>query len=199
MKHASFEYLVDALKSLPGVGNKQADKIAHFLISKDDEYIEEFINRIRKAKQNVHFCSQCNNYSSDDLCEICSNPSRSHEKLCIVSSQEDLKKIEDTNSFDGIYFVIDGEIKVKSRTKLSSETVSKFINLLHENNFVEIILATNWTIDGEATASFIKGIVREISPKTRIYRLALGLPINSALDYADSTTLKHAIKNKTDY
>ncbi|MDR3330276.1 MAG: recombination mediator RecR [Mycoplasmataceae bacterium] len=198
MKPITFEYLVDALKSLPGVGKKHAERIAYFLMLKDDKYIQEFIERLRDSHEKIHFCRQCNNFADGELCDICSNSSRDQDKLCVVSSIEDLKKIEETGSYSGLYYVLQGEIDVKTKQNLDPKIIRKFIDLLKSHDFKEVILATNWTINGEGTAIFIKKIINELS-KANIYRLALGLPINSALDYADNATLKSAIQNKTKY
>lgn len=199
MKPNQFEYLVDALKSLPSIGTKVAERIAYFLINQDENYINEFIKRIQKAKSEIRYCKQCNNFSSEELCSICSNSSRDKKKLCIVSNIEDLNKIEQTNAFTGLYFVLNDEINVKTNKKIESSIIKKFLNLLNEESFNEIILATNFTVNGEATALFMKKIINEVSSKTQVFRLAVGLPVNSALDYADEFTLKNAIKNKTKF
>ncbi|MDR2823256.1 MAG: recombination mediator RecR [Mycoplasmataceae bacterium] len=198
MKPVTFEHLIDALKTLPGVGKKQADRIAYFLLLKDSKYVNNFMERIKNAKEQIHFCQQCNNFSQNDLCDICANPARDQTKLAIVSSMEDLQKIEDTNSYTGLYYVLNGEIDVKTRTNIDHNQIQKLMALLKKINFQEVLLATNWTINGEATAAFLKKIINE-STSANVYRLALGLPINSALDYADNTTLKYALKNKTIY
>lgn len=198
MKSISFEHLIDVLKSLPGIGNKQAERIAYFLIQKDNYYIEKLLSTISNAHTKIKFCKQCNNFSENELCDICANPSRDKNQLCIVSSIEDLIKIENTNTYVGLYYVLNGEVNVKTRTNLDQNIVKRLMDLINKNNFIDITIATNWTIDGEATAVFIKKIINQLS-KANVYRIALGLPINSALDYADNTTLAFAFKNKTKY
>ncbi len=198
MDNTEFDYLIDALKSLPGVGKKQAERIAHFLIKKDDQYIREFVDRITHAKQKIKICSICNNYCMGEICDICSNPDRDETKLCIVSSQEDLQKVESTNSYSGRYYILNGELDVKNKTVLNQLVVQKMMEILKKGKVKEVIIATNWTVNGEATAAFIKKIINTVCD-AEVYRIALGLPINSALDYADNLTLKYAIKNKTKY
>lgn len=198
MDNTEFDYLIDALKSLPGVGKKQAERIAHFLIKKDDQYIREFVDRITHAKQKIKICSICNNYCMGEICDICSNPDRDETKLCIVSSQEDLQKVESTNSYSGRYYILNGELDVKNKTVLNQLVVQKMMEILKKGKAKEVIIATNWTVNGEATAAFIKKIINTVCD-AEVYRIALGLPINSALDYADNLTLKYAIKNKTKY
>jgi recombination protein RecR len=139
----TLEYLIDALKSLPGVGTKQAKTIAQFLLNKDEIYINEFVNRIKDAKKNIHFCKFCNNLTSSDICEICSNHSRDQNKLCIVTSQDDLQKLESTNSFIGLYFVLNQEIDVKTKQNIPHEVIEKLIDFVNNKKFTEIIIATN--------------------------------------------------------
>jgi recombination protein RecR len=194
-----FDFLLDALKSLPGIGNKQAKNIAYFLINKDEKFISDLVERIKNIKNNLYFCEECNNISIDKRCKICNNPLRNDKKICIVNTTEDLNKIEETKSFDGLYYVLNNEIDAKKNTSLNSKIINKLVVMINKYKFKEIIIATNWTINGEATAAFIKKMLNEILPTASIYRLAIGLPINSALDYADNTTLKSAIENKTKY
>ena len=194
-----FDQLVKSLKALPGISQKQAEKICDFLINQSDEEIYGLIDSIQKLRSTLHFCKYCQNITSDEICDICSNELREQNKLCIVSFSEDVQKIEDTNTYSGLYFVLHEEINVKKATGLNKKTTKKLFDLLNKRKFNEIILATNWTPNGEATAFFLKKVINELLPNANIYRLAVGLPINSALNYADNETLSQAIKNKTKY
>ena len=194
-----FDQLVKSLKALPGISQKQAEKICDFLINQSDEEIYGLIDSIQKLRSTLHFCKYCQNITSDEICDICSNELREQNKLCIVSFSEDVQKIEDTNTYSGLYFVLHEEINVKKATGLNKKTTKKLFDLLNKRKFNEIILATNWTPNGEATAFFLKKVINELLPNASIYRLAVGLPINSALNYADNETLSQAIKNKTKY
>ena len=196
MKPKEFEYLIDAINSLPSIGAKAAEKIAYFLINQDENYLREFINRIKQAKLNIKYCEQCNNFSYDKFCPICLNKERNNKKLLIVNNINELNKIEATGVFDGIYFVLNDEINVKIKKTIDKKIIKKLISLCKKKLFNEIIIATNFTINGEATNIFIKKLLIQILPNTIFYKLAIGLPINSALDYADEITLKTAIKNK---
>ena len=194
-----FDQLVKSLKALPGISQKQAEKICNFLINQSDEEIYGLIDSIQKLRSTLHFCKYCQNITSDEICDICSNELREQNKLCIVSFSEDVQKIEDTNTYSGLYFVLHEEINVKKATGLNKKTTKKLFDLLNKRKFNEIILATNWTPNGEATAFFLKKVINELLPNANIYRLAVGLPLNSALNYADNETLSQAIKNKTKY
>ena len=196
MKPKEFEYLIDAINSLPSIGAKAAEKIAYFLINQDEKYLCEFIHRIKQAKLKIRYCEQCNNFSYEKICSICSNKERDNKKLLIVNNINELNKIEATGVFTGIYFVLNDEINVKTKKSINGEIIKKLVSLCKKKLFNEITIATNFTINGEATNIFIKKILSSILPNVSFYKLAIGLPINSALDYADETTLKVAIKNK---
>lgn len=197
MRPKEFEYLVDAIKSLPSVGSKAAERIAYYLLKQDDKYIKEFCDRITNAKANIKYCKQCGNFAIDDLCPICANNERDNTKLCIVNTIDELNKIESTGCFDGIYFVLNEEINVRSKTNIDSAIIRKLVNYCAQKNFKEAIIATNFTINGEATNMYLNKILKEVLPNISTYKLAIGLPVNSALDYADEYTLKYALKNKT--
>ena len=191
--------LIRNLKKLPNITTKQADKIVQHLLNSNEEDVEELISSIRNLRQHIQYCEKCNNISLTSICDICSNDLRDKTKLCIVSSPEDLDKIENTNEYTGLYFVLHDEINVKKKTPLNRKTTQKLLSNLRKNEVREIILATNWTPNGEATAIFLKGMINQMYPQINIYRLAVGLPINSALNYADNETLAHSLKNKTKY
>jgi len=197
MKPKEFEYLVDAIKSLPSIGTKAAERIAYFLLNQDEQYVKEFTRRILDGKSKIHYCKQCGNFTDTDLCSICSNPDRRKDKLCIVNSIDELNKIESTGIFDGIYFVLNDEINVKTKKPLDSSITRRLVQQLSDKQFKEIIIATNFTINGQATNIFLNKLIKEVLPNCETYKLAVGLPVNSALDYADETTLKQALKNKT--
>lgn len=143
MINSNFDYLIDGLKSLPGVGKKQAERIAHFLVKKDERFIQEFVNRIVSAKQKIKICSICNNYCLGEICDICANQSRDKTKICVVSTQEDLQKIEETNGYTGQYYILNGEINVKNKEYLNQDIIKKFMHLLKNNKVKEVIIATN--------------------------------------------------------
>lgn len=197
MRPKEFEYLVDAIKSLPSVGSKAAERIAYHLIHQDQRYVDEFVNRITNAKNSIKFCKQCGNFALDDLCTICSNPERDNTKFCIVNTIDELNKIESTGCFDGIYFVLNDEINVKAKKKIDPEIIKKLMNYCAVKEFKEAIIATNLTMNGEATNIYLNKLLKDILPACVTYKLAIGLPVNSALDYADENTLKYALKNKT--
>ena len=197
MKPSEFEYLVDAIKSLPSIGVKNAQKIAYFMLNQDQKFVDDFINRINNAKNMIHFCKQCGNFAIDELCNICSNKERNNTKLCVVNNIDELTKIEATGCFNGIYFVLNDEIDIWHKKKMRSNTINKLVNYCVLKEFTEVLICTNNTNNGLATNIYLNKLLKNILREPKIYKLAIGLPINSSLDYIDNDTLKIAIKNKT--
>lgn len=198
MKQKEFEFFVEALKSLPSISNKSAKKIAYFFLEKDEQYCNEFINRLMSFKTQMKFCVYCNNLTNNSIyCDICNHQdSRDNNKLCIVSTIEDLDKIEESQSFAGLYYVLGTEINAKdlqTSKKIDLNKLDKMINHFHIN---EVLLATNMTINGEITASYIKKFLIDQKYNMDIYRLSLGIPLNASIDYVDWESLKYSIQNK---
>ncbi|MCF0126319.1 MAG: toprim domain-containing protein [Clostridia bacterium] len=135
--------LVRNLKKLPNITTKQADKIVQHLLNASEEDVEAFLDSIRNLRSHIQYCQKCNNISLTPICDICSNEIRNKEKLCIVSSPEDLDKIENTNSYDGLYFVLHEEINVKKKTPLNRKITQKLLSYLKNNEVHEITFATN--------------------------------------------------------
>lgn len=189
-----FEYLVDAIKALPGIGTKSARKIAFFLIKKDAHFIKEFIQRISHARSVILTCTICGNWSKDTICDICASDLRETDKLCIIATVDDLMTIEACQAYHGLYHVLNGELSRSKNIEPEHLNLSTLIPRIHRQKIKEILIATNLTIEGELTANYIKILLKDVD--VSIYRIALGMPVNSMIDYADGMTLKLAIENK---
>lgn len=197
MKPKEFEYLLDALTSLPSISKKSADRIAHFLLNADEKFYSEFLNRIINARTKIKFCLYCNNLVSDSYtCDICSNHERRNKSLCIVTTVDDLYKIEKSNSFFGTYYVLKNELDHKNKNSVNSLDLERLENTINKLNVNEILIATNMTINGELTCNYIKKYLQEKRLNIDFYRLAMGIPFNSSIDYIDWESLKYSIKNK---
>lgn len=192
-KIPELEHLIDILKSLPGVGHKNATKWAYFLLNQDSQYIDIFVNRLKNAHARIRRCKQCSNLSLTDVCNICSDPNRDHSQLCLVSSIEDLQRIEDSGNYTGLYFVLNGEVNPRFPDK-PLESFIVLYNYVSMSNFKEVIIATNFTIGGQITARKLLELLETLPVK--VYRIGFGLSLNSALDYADDETIKYALINK---
>ena len=194
-KPIEFDYLVDALKSLPGVGTKNAKKWAYYLLNQDDKYINDFTTRINNARQKITTCVECGNIANTKICSICSNPLRDKNQICVVSTVEDLDRIEESGNYNGLYHVTHGELSVRKNILVRHTNLDSLKNRIQNNPIInEVIIATNFTHDGEMTAAYILNLLKGLDVK--IYRIGFGLPLNSSVDYADNETLKHALNNK---
>lgn len=194
-KPIEFDYLVDALKSLPGVGYKNATKWAYFLLEQDSNYIDLFINRLKNAHNKIKNCHQCNNLTTKDLCDICTSSNRDTTQVCVVNSIEDLQRIEDSNNYHGLYFVLKEEVNPKQPDANLKCLVSLYNYISNCHGVKEVIIATNFTISGQLMAKKIVDLLTPCSIK--IYRIGFGLPLNGAIDYADDETIKYALMNKS--
>lgn len=190
-----FEYLVDAVKALPGVGTKGAKKIAHFLLRKDWRFIDEFIKRLNTAREEIRECKVCGNWARDERCAICDSPNREKGKLCIVATVDDLMSIEACAGFNGKYHVLGGELSKAKNVAPEHLNLKKIPERVVRERINEVLIATNLTPEGESTANYIKLQLRDFD--IGLYRIAFGLPVNSQIDYADDMTLKFAIQNKS--
>lgn len=195
-KPAEFEMLVDALRSLPGVGVKNAKRWAFFLLKQDERYINDFTKRIINAKERIKRCVSCANLSTNQYCEICLNEYRDRSKLMIVSTVEELEKIEESNIYQGLYHVTEGEISLRKSVMVEHTNLKTLKQRVVDNNFSEVIIATSFTHDGLATSEYVHHLLKDLE-NVRIYRIAFGIPSNSSINYADDETIKYAINNKS--
>lgn len=186
MKNKEFEFFVEALKSLPSISTKSAKKIAYFFLEKDEKFYNEFIKRLINLKTKIKFCSYCNNLTEDSiLCDICNQDSRDKTKICIVSQIDDLEKIEESQSFSGLYYVLNGEINHKDKSSVKLLELNSLDRMINDFCVEEILIATNMTMNGELTSSYIKKYLEDKNYRLEIFRLALGIPFNASLDYID--------------
>lgn len=190
-KIPEFEHLVDALKSLPGVGTKNAKKWAYFILEQDKHYVNKFLHKIEDAYKNIQKCSKCRNLTKSNLCDICSNKSRELDKLCIVSSIEDLERIESSKSFFGLYHITEMDLN----NKIEHKNLTSILKRVQEDNIKEVIIATNYSNQGEAVAMYVYNLLKGIENLT-IYRIGFGIPLNSSIDYVDDMTLNQSFNNK---
>ena len=190
----SFQELINHFSSLPGIGPKMAERLVLFLFKQSNDKLDDFTTSL-KSLQNISTCSKCYNISQDTLCTICSNNSRNKSKLCIVEEPLDIIPIERSNAFDGIYHVLGGVIKKQNTA--DNLTINKLINRIENENFKEIIIATNLTTEGDMTAMYLKQKLSTYDIK--LSRLLRGLSTGSDIEYADDMTIRSAITNRTQF
>ena len=190
-KIESLETLVDALKILPGVGPKSALRLTYFLLQRNRSGAKNLSEKISNALEQLMHCELCNNFSEEPVCSICSSGKRDKNTLCIVEMPTDLLMLEETHSYDGLYFILMGRLSPLDGIGPNDIHLSKLIKRIKISNIKEIILATNFTVEGNATAQYIKELFKDVDIKTS--RIARGLPMGGEIEYVDSGTLAQAI------
>ncbi len=186
--------LRQALKRLPGVGPKSAQRMAFHLLERDREGAAIIAQTLAKALDAVSHCSRCNNFSETEICSICANPKREQSVLCVVETPADLESIEQAGAFRGVYFVLMGHLAPLDGIGPDQLSVGRLEASVLKRGIAEIILATNLTVEGEATADFIVSIFEDSGLK--LSRLARGVPVGGELEYMDVGTLNQAFDER---
>ena len=197
MKHFSpvLQDLVNAFKGLPGIGVKSAQRIVFNLIQHNQEKALFLSETIKNALENITECSSCRMYTDSDLCEICSDPNRNSAMLCVIESPADMIAIENSMSFNGRYFVLMGKLSPLDGIGPDQLKLDMLDSIIKEGSIKEIILANSPTIEGEATASYILGLIEGTDIEAT--RIAYGVPMGGELEYVDSSTLTQALINRS--
>ncbi|MGC6481886.1 MAG: recombination mediator RecR [Porticoccaceae bacterium] len=190
----TIDQLIDALRILPGVGVKSAQRMALQLLEKDRGAARKLASAIDEAATKVGRCAQCRTLTEHDICDICSNPNRSDSQLCVVESPADLYAIEQAGGYRGKYFVLLGHLSPIDGVGPEQLGIDKLIERLQSNQVKELILATNLTVEGEATAHFIADKAKALG--VQVSRIAYGVPMGGELEYVDGGTLNMALQSR---
>lgn len=193
----SLELLKQALRRLPGVGPKSAQRMAFHLLERDREGAHLIADALNQAVKKVMRCKRCNNFSEQELCGICSSQRRDPSLLCVVETPADLDSVEQAAVYGGMYFVLMGHLSPLDGIGPDELGVERLIDLLDNNSVKEVIMATNLTVEGEATADYLGDLVR--SRNIKITRLARGVPVGGELEYMDQGTLSQAFDGRRAY
>jgi len=185
------EDLVDALKVLPGVGPKSALRLTYFLLQRNRNGAKNLSEKISNALEQLMHCELCNNFSEEPKCSICLSDKRDISTICVVEMPTDLLMLEETHSYNGLYFILMGRLSPLDGVGPNDIHLSKLINRIKNSKIKELILATNFTVEGNATAQYIKELFKDVDIKTS--RIARGLPMGGEIEYVDSGTLAQAI------
>jgi len=186
--------LVDSLTILPGVGQKSAQRLALYLLEKDKAGAGMLVRNLSEALEKVGHCNSCRNLTEDALCPVCDDPKRDESQLCVVETPSEVLAIEQTG-FRGRYFVLFGRLSPIEGIGPDSLGLDRLKKLVIERGVKEVILATNPTVEGEATAQFIQQML--LNQDTVVSRIAHGVPLGSELEYVDGGTLAHALAGRT--
>ena len=190
----ALEALKQALRRLPGVGPKSAQRMAFHLLERDREGARRIAQALSEAVERVIRCRRCNNFSESELCDICSSPRRDGSLLCIVESPSDLISLDQSGVYNGLYFVLMGRLSPLDGIGPEDIGIPRLAALLDEGGVKEVVLATNLTVEGEATAHYIGELVRQRNIKAT--RIAYGVPIGGELEYTDRMTLARALSGR---
>ena len=188
--------LIEELKKIPGIGAKTAQRIAFYLIGLPQEESDSLADAIKEAKRKTFYCSICNSITHIDPCYHCSDEGRDDRLMCIVEEPYNIPSIEKTGVFNGRYHVLLGVLSPLKGIGPDELKTEKLIKRVKEGNFKEIIIATNPTVEGEATALYLAKILKSFNVK--LTRLAMGLPVGSDIDFADQVTIKKALEGRTE-
>ena len=190
--------LIDALKCLPGVGAKSAQRMAFHLLERNRKGGSKLAHSLNNAMENIGHCQQCRNFTEHELCGICLSPKRElAQTLCIVESPADVIAIEQTGEFVGKYFILMGHLSPIDGIGPDDLGLDILEKQLATGQFLEVILATNPTVEGEATAHFIAELTQKY--QVTISRIAHGVPVGGELEYVDGNTLSHALSGRKNY
>jgi recombination protein RecR len=186
--------LIDALRCLPGVGPKSAQRMTFHLLERNRDGADRLANALVDALQNVQHCSRCRILSESEVCERCSDENRNQTQLCIVEMPSDVVAIEQATQYKGHYFVLSGHLSPLDGIGPEALGIPQLIALFDEQHVEELILATNPTVEGEATAHYISQLAQ--ARHIKVTRLAHGIPLGGELEYVDSGTLSHAFSGR---
>lgn len=189
----SLEKLVNKLNSLPGIGRKSASRIAYHIVSMDDAAVADLIRSISDAKNSLHLCPVCQSYCEGELCPVCASQSRDKSVICVVEDPKSLSAIEDLHEFNGLYHVLHGVISPMDGITPEMLKIKELLSRI-DGSVKEIIVATNPSVEGEATGLYIARLMKPFGVK--VTRLAYGLPVGATLEYADSVTLSKAFEGR---
>lgn len=186
--------LIEELKKLPGVGGKTAQRFAFYILRSSDEDADQLADAIRQLKANLHLCSICNNITDVDPCVYCANPARNQRLVCVVEEPTNIAAIEKTAHYNGVYHVLHGTLSPLHGVGPEQLRISSLERRVAAGSIDELILATNPTVEGEATATYISRLVKPAGIK--VTRIATGVPAGSDIEYVDEVTMQKSLEGR---
>ncbi len=189
----AIEKLIEEFAKLPSVGKKTAQRLTLHILNLPEDEVREFANALVKARGTIKYCSVCGNFTEKDPCPLCTNPSRDHGTICVVEQPKDIMTIERVKEFNGVYHVLHGNISPMQGRGPQDIRIRELVSRMNED-IIEVILATNPNIEGEATAMYISKVLKPLDIK--VTRIASGIPVGGDLDYSDEVTLSKALEGR---
>ena len=188
--------LAEKFAALPGIGMKTAQRLAFAVMEMPEEEAHEFAEAILNAKTRVHDCPVCQNLTEDDVCSICASAKRDRSTVCVVEGPKDVAAIERTHEYDGLYHVLHGLISPLDGVTPEQLRVKQLLERVQTGGISELIMATNPSVEGEATAMYLSRLIKPLGVK--VTRLAFGLPVGGVIEYTDEVTLFRALSNRSE-
>ncbi|MEZ3496678.1 MAG: recombination mediator RecR [Lachnospiraceae bacterium] len=189
------ETLIDEFRKMPSVGTKSAERMAFYVLGLTDDEARRFANAIVNAHEKIHQCAVCRNLTEDEVCPICQSSARDKSTICVVENPRDVIAFERTHEYKGMYHVLHGAISPMNSVGPDDLTVKELLARLQDDTVNEVIMATNPTVEGEATAMYIGRLLKPMGIK--VTRLAYGVPVGADLEYADEVTLTRALAGRS--
>lgn len=186
--------LIESLMQLPGVGEKTATRFAFYILNMDDEAVSAFARNLMSVKRDLHFCSVCGNITDQEKCDICRDTTRDNQTILVVEHSRDVMSMEKMNEYHGLYHVLHGVLSPLEGIGADDLNLASLVRRLYDETVKEVIIATNATADGEATARYIHHLLKGTDIK--VTRLAYGLSVGSDIEYADEMTLWKAVEGR---
>ena len=188
--------LIEELAALPGIGNKSAQRLAFYIIGMSKPRVQQLSLAITEARENVHYCSVCQNLTDSDVCPVCRDPQRDHSTIMVVENPRDLAAYEKTGRYEGVYHVLHGAISPMLGIGPSDIRLKELMERLAREDVREVIIATNSSLEGETTAMYISRLIKPSGIK--VTRIASGVPVGGDLEYIDEVTLLRALEGRTE-
>ena len=188
--------LIDKFERLPGIGRKTAQRLAFFVLNMSQEDAADFAKSILEAKEKIHYCRSCQNLTDEELCPICKSDKRDSTTICVVEDPRDVIALERTREFHALYHVLHGTISPMEGIGPDDLKIKELLSRIQAGGVQEVIMATNPTVEGEATAMYISKLLKPLGVK--VTRLAYGIPVGGDLEYADDVTLLRALEGRSE-
>ena len=186
--------LIEELRRLPGIGQKSAQRVAFSVLRSSREDAERLAKALMDVKDKLGMCNICNNISDGEQCNICRNPNRDRSVICVVEEPPNIWPIESTRTFEGLYHILHGSISPLRGIGPEQLRIKSLVERMHSGEVKEVILATNPTVEGEATAAYISRLLKPLG--LLVTRIAMGIPVGSDLEYADEVTMSKSLENR---
>lgn len=191
---APLEKLIEQFERLPGIGYKSAQRLAYYVLGLSDEGVGELSDAILEAHKKIHTCKICCNLTDEEICPICRDPARDHSVICVVENPRDVAALERTHEFGAVYHVLHGVISPLNGVGPDQLRIKELLSRIGDQKVKEVIMATNPTVEGEATAMYLSRLLKPLGVK--VTRLAYGIPVGGDLEYADEFTLTRALEGR---